>query len=84
MGRQYVGVEQLDYEENDAIVRLKNVIDGDQSGISKSVGWKGGGDFVYLELAKWNENFVEKIQKQKQRTNLKVMGDNERESIFEL
>ncbi|MGB9756148.1 MAG: site-specific DNA-methyltransferase, partial [Desulfurella sp.] len=50
MGRQYIGVEQLDYGENSVIVRLKNVINGDQTGISKAVGWKGGGDFVYLEL----------------------------------
>jgi len=50
MGRQYIGVEQLDYGENSAVVRLKNVINGDQTGISKEVGWQGGGDFVYLEL----------------------------------
>ena len=82
MGRQYVGVEQLDYEENDAIVRLKNVIDGDQSGISKSVGWKGGGDFVYLELAKWNENFVEKIQKAKTKDELKKLWETMKEKAF--
>lgn len=82
MGRQYVGVEQLDYEENDAIVRLKNVIDGDQSGISKSVGWKGGGDFVYLELAKWNENFVEKIQKAKTKEELKKLWETMKEKAF--
>jgi len=62
MGRQYIGVEQLDYGENSAVVRLKNVINGDQTGISKAVGWQGGGDFVYMELMKLNEAFVEKIQ----------------------
>jgi adenine-specific DNA-methyltransferase len=35
MGRQYIGVEQLDYGENSAVVRLKNVINGDPTGISK-------------------------------------------------
>ncbi len=70
MGRQYIGVEQLDYGKNSAVVRLKNVINGDQTGISKSVGWKGGGDFVYMELAKWNENFVEKIKKAKSKKEL--------------
>ena len=65
MGRQYIGVEQLDYEENDSLIRLKNVIKGDQTGISKSVNWKSGGDFVYMELAKWNEEWVEKIKKTK-------------------
>lgn len=33
MGRQYIGVEQLDYGENSAVVRLKNVINGDKTGI---------------------------------------------------
>lgn len=62
MGRQYIGVEQLDYGENSAWVRLKNVINVDQTGIFKDVGWQGGGDFVYMELMKLNEAFVEKIQ----------------------
>ncbi|KKQ36200.1 MAG: Type III RM methylase [Candidatus Roizmanbacteria bacterium GW2011_GWA2_37_7] len=51
MGRRYIGIEQLDYGENDSIVRLNHVIKGDQSGISKGVDWKNGGDFVYVELA---------------------------------
>jgi adenine-specific DNA-methyltransferase len=62
MGRQYIGVEQLDYGENDSVARLKNVINGDQSGISKSVNWQGGGDFVYMELMKLNESYIEQIQ----------------------
>ena len=61
MNCQYIGVEQLDYGENDSVVRLKNVIEGDQSGISKSVNWQGGGSFVYLELAKKNEMAMEQI-----------------------
>ena len=73
MGRQYIGVEQLDYGENSAPIRLKNVIgkanskgklsetieDYDQSGISNEVDWKGGGDFVYCELKELNENDLE-------------------------
>lgn len=62
MGRQYIGVEQLDYGENSAVVRLKNVINGDQTGISKDVNWKGGGDFVCMELMKLNEVFVKRIK----------------------
>ncbi len=62
IGRQYVGIEQLDYEENSAISRLKNVINGDPTGISKEVHWQGGGNFVYMELMKLNEVFVEKIK----------------------
>ena len=62
MGRQYIGVEQLDYGENSAVVRLKNVINGDPTGISKEVDWQGDGDFVYMELLKLNKIFVGKIQ----------------------
>jgi adenine-specific DNA-methyltransferase len=82
MGRQYIGIEQLDYGENSAIVRLKNVINGDQSGVSKAVGWKGGGDFVYLELMKWNENFVEKIHKAKTKEELKNIWEKMKEKAF--
>ncbi len=79
MGRQYIGVEQLDYGENSAVVRLKNVINGDQTGISKSVGWQGGGDFVYMELAKWNENFVDEIKKAKSTEELLKLWETMKE-----
>ena len=57
INRKFIGVEQLDYHENDSIVRLKNVINGDKSGISTddNVNWKGGGSFISIELAKNNE-----------------------------
>ncbi|MDD3663606.1 MAG: site-specific DNA-methyltransferase [Candidatus Pacebacteria bacterium] len=61
MGRQYIGIEQLDYGENDSVTRLQNVINGDQTGISKSVNWQGGGAFIYFELAKWNEKAKEEV-----------------------
>ena len=63
MGRRYVAVEQLDYGENDTIERLKNVINGDKSGISKAVDWIGGGSFVYAELMELNHIYVEKLRK---------------------
>ena len=61
MGRQYIGIEQMDYVETIAVERMKKVIDGEQGGISKSVNWQGGGNFIYFELAKWNETAKEKI-----------------------
>ncbi len=63
--RQYIGLEQLNYGDNDSVTRLKNVIAGDATGISKAVKWKGGGQFVYLELKKYNQNFVEEIKSAK-------------------
>ncbi len=65
MGRQYIGIEQLDYAENDSVVRLQSVIKGDQSGISKIVNWEGGGSFLYCELMEYNEAYVGRIQKAK-------------------
>lgn len=37
----------------------------DQGGISKSVNWQGGGSFVYLELKKYNQTFIEQIEEAK-------------------
>ncbi len=65
MGRQYIGIEQMDYIESIPVERLKKVIAGEQGGISKSVGWQGGGDFIYCELMKYNEAFMERIQEAK-------------------
>lgn len=59
MGLHYIGIEQLDYGENDSRVRLQNVINGDTTGISPAVQWKGGGSFVYCELADENHQLTE-------------------------
>lgn len=94
MGRQYIGVEQMDYIETVAVERLKKVIgkknplekgvsaqqklalvsepndryyklEYDLGGISKSVNWQGGGSFIYLELKKYNQTFMEQIEEAK-------------------
>lgn len=62
MSRQYVLIEQMDYIHDLPEARLKNVIAGDQTGISKMVGWKGGGSFVCAELMPLNEKFVREIE----------------------
>jgi len=83
MKRQYIGIEQLDYGKDSAVVRLKDVIgDNDPDGISKSVDWKGGGDFVYLELMNWNENFVEEIKKSKTGKELQKLWETMKEKAF--
>ena len=64
MNRKYIGMEQLDYGLNSSIERLKNVINGDTSGISKDddVEWKGGGSFIYADLMEDNQFFITKIE----------------------
>ena len=59
--RQYIGIEQMDYIETFTCKRLEKIIGGNATGISKSVNWKGGSSFVYLELAKNNEQAKELI-----------------------
>jgi len=62
MGRQYIGIEQMDYIKTIPVERLKKVIVGEQGGVSKSINWQGGGDFIYCELMKYNEAFMERIE----------------------
>ncbi|BBM88462.1 methyltransferase [Spirochaetota bacterium] len=71
MGRRYIGIEQMDYIETIAVERLKKVIAGEQGGISKSINWKGGGEFIYFELAEWNEQARKEINACKNLTELK-------------
>jgi len=82
IGCQYIGIEQLNYGENDSVVRLINVINGDQTGISKGVKWKDGGDFVYMELAKWNAEWVEKIEKAKTGKEFTKLWDEMKGAAF--
>ncbi|WP_313008975.1 site-specific DNA-methyltransferase [Stutzerimonas nitrititolerans] len=52
MGRRWIMVELGEHCHTHIVPRLKKVIDGeDQGGISKAVGWLGGGGFRYLRLA---------------------------------
>ena len=89
MGRQYIGIEQMDYIEDIAVERMKKVIgkevkkDGellesaefDNGGISKSVDWQGGGEFIYFELAKYNQAFIDEIAKADENTILKCYDE---------
>lgn len=50
LGRRHIGIEQREWAETIALERLRNVIAGEQSGISGDVGWAGGGSVVYGEL----------------------------------
>ena len=51
MGRRYIGIELGDHCYTHCIPRLKAVVDGEQSGVSRAVGWQGGGGFKFFELA---------------------------------
>lgn len=69
--RQFILCEQLDYVDTVTIPRIKKVIEK-----------IGGGDFVYLELMKWNENFVQDIKKAKTKEELKKLWETMKEKAF--
>jgi adenine-specific DNA-methyltransferase len=76
LNRQCIGIEQLEGGINTLVQRLKKVIgrktkkagkmfdelEFDTGGISKAANWQGGGDFIYCELMKYNEAFMDNIQ----------------------
>lgn len=51
MNRKWIGIERGEQAYTHCKVRLDSVIDGEQGGISKDVGWKGGGGYRFYELA---------------------------------
>lgn len=62
MCRRYIGIEQMDYIETVPVERLKKVIEGEQTGISKMVAWNGGGSFVYCELLEDAATLINRIR----------------------
>lgn len=62
LGRKYIGCEQIDHQIELTVNRLNEVICREQGGVSKSIGWQGGGSFVYCELSKANGKFADEIE----------------------
>lgn len=50
MGRKWIGVEMGDHAVTHCEPRMVKVVDGEQGGISKAVGWQGGGGFTFYRL----------------------------------
>lgn len=82
MKRRYIGIEQLEYEENGSVTRLNNVIKGDTTGVSKAVAWKGGGSFVYAELKRYNQQYIDEIEKAKDSKALKKLYEQMKTEAF--
>lgn len=52
LGRRWIMIELGEHADTHIVPRLKNVINGnDPAGVSKAVGWEGGGGFRYFTLA---------------------------------
>ena len=76
MHRQWITVEQMNYAINVPVERLKKVIAGERGGISASVNWQGGSDFIYLELMQYNEAYMDKIQAAESSEELVALWEN--------
>ena len=82
MGRHYIGVDQMDYIERLAVSRLTSVIAGDETGVSKDVGWEGGGSFVYCHLARLNQNYADRIKSAANSEALSIIWKDMQKSGF--
>lgn len=82
MGRKFIGIEQLDYDKNDSVIRLQNVINGDKTGISSDYNWQGGGSFIYCELMEENEAFISRIQKAQTTEELATIWEEMQQKAF--
>lgn len=51
MKRKWIGIERGAHAETHCLPRLQAVVDGEQSGISRLLDWKGGGGFKFYTLA---------------------------------
>lgn len=80
LNRQYIGIEQMDYIDNIILNRMKNVIDGESQGISKDVGWQGGGSFVYCELAELASKYSDRVEQAQSSEELIAIWDELKES----
>ena len=79
---QYIGIEQMQSQIDLSLARLNNVINGDSTGISKSVNWQGGGSFTYIELKKYNQTFIDKILEAKDSNTLLEIWEEMKNKSF--
>ena len=82
MGRQYIGIEQMDYIETVSVPRLQKVIEGEQGGISEDVDWQGGGSFVYAELHSINGRYISQKQEANDDSTLNVILEDMKENAY--
>ncbi|MEO0150712.1 MAG: site-specific DNA-methyltransferase [candidate division WOR-3 bacterium] len=81
LGRKWIGIEMENYFQEfyyangkkliGILGRMKRVLAGEQSGISRIINWKGGGFFKYYEL----EQYEDTLRKLKYENFLKITYD---------
>ena len=82
MGRKLIVIEQMDHVVSFILQRMNQVLIGDHVGISDDINWEGGGSFIYLELKKYNQKFIEEIEKAKDSIELLAIWEQMKEKSF--
>lgn len=82
MKRHYIGCEQIDHQIELITSRLQKVIAGEGGGVSNEVSWKGGGSFVYCELAKANQKYADQIEEASTDDELSAIWNNMKDKAF--
>ncbi len=82
MNRQRILIEQMNYVPNMPEERLINVINGDQSWISKAVNRQWWWEFIYCELKKYNQDFIDQIERAKDTKELLKIWEDMKSKSF--
>ena len=73
LGRRWIGVEAADYFDEKPLRRMKNVLFGEQRGVSQMCSWKGGGVFKYLRLESY-EDALNNLETSRTRSQQLLLG----------
>ncbi len=83
MGRQYIGVEQMNYIDTMVLERMINIVNGsDIKWITNLVNRKGWWEFIYMEIAQNNEKLIQAIHKAEHSQELISLYHQLKESSF--
>jgi adenine-specific DNA-methyltransferase len=55
MGRRWIAVEAASYFDEKPLRRMKNVLFGEERGVSQNYSWRGGGAFKYIRLESYED-----------------------------
>jgi Adenine specific DNA methylase Mod len=79
LGRKWIGVEMGEFFEHIPLKRMKKVLFGEKSGISKEVNWQGGGFFKYQYFEQYEDTLhnIEFPNEGKAQQMLKLFGEEE-------
>lgn len=80
--RKFVTCEQMEYMGTITVPRLQGVMSGKENDLLEDIEYEGGGSFVYCELAKLNQNYVERIESAMKAEELIEIWNEMKENAF--